>query len=172
MSSTISGSGFPHGCLSGQSLSIRPLTIRPPWALPEQAFIALCSGCGGCRDECPRGLLQKGADGFPVIDFSQGGCDFCGECVDACARGALTRRYHGAGWGPWRIKAVIGADCLNSLGIACRQCVELCRLHAIQMSSDLGVHSPVVDLQRCNGCGACLSECPAAAIGLFEPGFG
>lgn len=142
--------------------------FRPPWSLPEQMFLVLCTGCGGCRDECPRGLLQKGADGFPVIDFTQGSCDFCGECVGACARGALTHRFHGVTWGPWRLKAQVVGDCLSDHGVVCRQCVDHCRAHAIHMTIGIDTGMPSIDVQLCNGCGACFSSCPADAISMFD----
>ena len=142
--------------------------VRPPWSLPEAMFLALCNGCDGCRDECPRGLLRKGADGYPFIDFTQGMCNFCGECVDACARGALTRRYHGVTWGPWRLKARIAGDCLGSQGVVCRQCVAHCRVHAIHLAWADGGFLPSVDVQVCNGCGACFASCPAEAIHLYD----
>lgn len=149
----------------------RPATtesFRPPWSLPEEVFIALCTGCGGCRDECPRGLLQKDADGLPFIDFALGACNFCGECVDACGRGALTQRYHGATWRPWLLKARIGEDCLVSGGVMCRQCIDHCARHAIRLAPASGLPRPSIDGQACNGCGACYSSCPADAITLFD----
>lgn len=163
MSSSISGSGFLREIASGLAAF-----IRPPWSLPEPVFLTLCTGCGGCRDECPRGLLQKGADGFPVIDFTQGACDFCGDCVDACARGALTQRYQGASWGPWRLKAHIDEDCLGGQGVFCRQCIEQCGVHAIHLAGDASSCLPTIDVQICNGCGACFVQCPASAISLHD----
>lgn len=161
MLSPIDGSGFSRGIAPAGSAF-----VRPPWSLPEAIFLALCTGCGGCRDECPRGLLQKDTRGLPFIDFTQGACDFCGECVDACARGALTRRYHGASWGPWRLKARVAGECLGDRGVSCRQCIEQCLAQAIQLSSDRCV--PLVDIQRCSGCGACFNRCPSGAISLFD----
>lgn len=142
---------------------------RPPWSLPEAVFLSLCSGCGGCRDECPRGLLQQDAGGMPFVDFSKGACDFCGECVDACARGALTRRYQGTLWRAWPFKARIQGNCLGNAGVVCRQCIDCCRAHAICTVFGPDACVPVVDAQACNGCGACLESCPADAIALCEP---
>lgn len=142
--------------------------FRPPWSLPENVFIALCTGCGGCRDECPRGLLQKGAGGLPFIDFALGACNFCGECVDACARGALTQRYRGANWGAWTLKARVSGDCLIGAGVMCQQCVDQCAMHAIHLPHDRDDPHPSIDAQVCNGCGACYTSCPADAISLFD----
>lgn len=144
----------------------RTESIRPPWALPEELFKNLCNGCGGCRDECPRGILQKGAGGLPFIDFALGACNFCGECVEACARGAMTRRYQGASWGPWQLQARLAGDCLGAQGVGCRRCIDDCQAHAIHPSPG-GI--PAIDGQRCNGCGACYATCPADAIALFDP---
>lgn len=139
-------------------------SIRPPWSLPEELFKSLCNGCGGCRDECPRGILQKGAGGLPFIDFALGSCTMCGECVDACARGAMTRRYQGATWGPWQLKARIAEACLGNQGVTCRQCVDRCHAHAIHLTA----HLPSIDLQACNGCGDCYASCPTDAIALYD----
>lgn len=161
MSSSIDGSRLLRGIAPAGSVF-----VRPPWSLPEAVFLALCTGCGGCRDECPRGLLQRDTRGFPFIDFAQGACDFCGECVDACGRGALTRQYRGASWGPWQLKAQVAGDCLGEHGVVCRQCLDPCSAQAIQLAA--GRYVPVVDVQRCNGCGACFTTCPSGAIGLFD----
>ncbi|MFN2310201.1 MAG: ferredoxin-type protein NapF [Gammaproteobacteria bacterium] len=144
----------------------RTESIRPPWSLPEELFKTLCSGCGACREECPRGLLQKGAGGLPFIDFALGACNLCGECVDACARGAITRRYQGVSWGPWQIQASLTGECLEARGVACRRCVDDCSTQAIQPAAG---GPPSIDGQRCNGCGACYASCPAEAIALFDP---
>lgn len=161
MSSPIDGSGFLREIAAAMSS-----LLRPPWSLPESLFLTLCTGCGGCRDECPRGLLQKDTRGLPFVDFSQGHCNFCGECVDACARGALSRRYNGTNWGPWQLKARVAGECLGDQGVACRLCVERCMTQAIRLES--GCCVPAVDEQRCNGCGACFTSCPSGAIGLFD----
>ena len=49
----------------------RPRTIdcreaRPPWAIEESQFLALCQRCDRCRQACPRGLI-KGAAGAEYL---------------------------------------------------------------------------------------------------------
>lgn len=163
MPSSITHSGFLT-----KVACVTPAFIRPPWALPEPVFLSLCIGCSDCRDECPRGLLQKSVDGFPVVDFTKGDCHFCGECVDACAHGALTRSFRGVRQEPWQLKAYVAGSCLGEQGVLCRQCAGHCTAQAIRFDSGIGQRIPDIDAQRCNGCGACLRHCPTVAISLYK----
>lgn len=131
--------------------------------------MALCTRCNACADDCPQGLLRAGAGGYPVIDFSRGGCSFCGECVDACAQGALTQRFQGVEQSPWRLAAQVGDQCLSLAGVLCRICAEHCEVRAIRFRPALGGRAqPMVDTQTCNGCGTCYAACPSHAIALVE----
>ncbi len=139
---------------------------RPPWAVPEDLFTVLCTGCGQCIDDCPRWLLKRDSTGRPRVDFSGGECSFCGDCVDACGRGALTRMLRGRSWGPWTLKAVVGSTCLVGQGVSCRVCGEHCAAAAITFHA--GDARPQVDAHRCSGCGACVRSCPAGAVLLYD----
>ncbi len=46
-----------------------------------------CTGCGLCRDVCPRGALVFDGPTEPRIDKSK--CTVCQQCVEACPEGAL-----------------------------------------------------------------------------------
>jgi len=52
--------------------------------------------------------------------------------------------------------------CLMALGRECNACVRVCPYKAIAVDNTLDPFSPRprVDLDRCNGCGACESVCP------------
>ncbi|MDH4320891.1 MAG: ferredoxin-type protein NapF [Desulfobulbaceae bacterium] len=140
----------------------KPLPIRPPWSLPEDEFLKVCSGCAACIEHCPQRLLVSNADGLPVVDFMQGECTFCGECAANCAEGALSRE---GGVAPWRLKARVGNGCLAKLGTFCRSCGELCEVAAIRFRPQVGGPvSPEIDDSLCNGCGACFQVCPVRAI--------
>jgi ferredoxin len=41
-------------------------------------------------------------------------------------------------------------------------------VHAIHLAGDDSSYLPMVDLQICNGCGACFAQCPAEAISLHD----
>jgi len=71
--------------------------LRPPGALPEKDFLALCIKCGQCLQVCPYHSIKL-ADidkvhgvGTPYIDANVRGCYACEAvpCVLACPSGAL-----------------------------------------------------------------------------------
>lgn len=159
MTTTISRIQFLSGDLDGRN---RPL--RPPWALPEEAFIERCTRCGDCISTCPYGLIKEGRGKYPQLDFSQAGCDFCRECVKACEPEALV--YDAAG-PPWKLKATILPNCLSLNAVICRACGEACEAQAIQFRLELGgVARPLLDLGLCTGCGECYAVCPIRAVNI------
>ena len=136
--------------------------LRPPWSLGEDAFVARCTRCDACLRACPTALLQRGAGGFPVADFSRAACTLCGECVTACRDGALTRS---AGQPAWRHTLTILSSCLPKQRVECRVCGEACAEGAIIFRPRPGgVAEPQFDAQRCTGCGACIAPCPVGAL--------
>ncbi len=142
------------------------LKIRPPWALEGESFFEKCTCCRQCLTACPEGILTADGFGYPHLDFSRGECNFCGLCVESCSEEALVNR----GQQPWRHKAHIAASCLNNTGTLCRTCGEECEPRAISYPlQNTGFALPVVDLERCTGCGACLRGCPVQAITMFMP---
>jgi ferredoxin-type protein NapF len=152
----------------GAARTPRGNPVRPPWALPEDVFQALCTRCGDCLDVCPTHLLVKGSGGFPLADFTPGqapaGCTFCAACVQVCTPQALKPI---PAQPPWMHKAVIGAGCLAAANVVCRTCGERCAVSAIRFPPRLGgVALAQLDAALCNGCGACLADCPTLAITL------
>ena len=71
--------------------------LRPPGAVDEKRFLALCIKCGQCLQVCPYHSIkladvQKGHGiGTPYIDANERGCYACEAvpCVLACPSGAL-----------------------------------------------------------------------------------
>ena len=71
--------------------------LRPPGAVDEKKFLALCIKCGQCLQVCPYHSIKL-ADffkghclGTPYIDADERGCYACSAvpCVLACPSGAL-----------------------------------------------------------------------------------
>ena len=76
-----------------------PSLVRPPGALPEEAFLSRCIKCGQCMRICPTnviqpGELQAGLEGLwtPVLNFRIGtsGCQInCIACGNLCPTAAI-----------------------------------------------------------------------------------
>jgi ferredoxin-type protein NapF len=148
--------------------------LRPPWALREDAFVEHCTRCGDCLRACPQAILQADAAGFPAVDFSRGACSFCGACVEACVGAALTRPVPlQESLPPWQAKAVIDHRCLTHRGVHCEVCRDQCAPRAILFRPAIGqAPCPDINLSACNGCGACVSACPAGALRVTRAAHG
>lgn len=134
-----------------------------PWAVAS--FVDLCRRCDDCIRACERALIVRGDGGFPTVAFDRGGCSFCGACAEACRHGALQRDAGPA----WRLKAVIGDDCLSTRGITCRACGDVCETRAIRFRLQIGGRAtPGVDAAQCTGCGSCIAICPTRVVTIGE----
>ncbi|QOR40384.1 ferredoxin-type protein NapF [Billgrantia diversa] len=136
--------------------------LRPPWTRDEPEFLANCSQCGDCLQACETSIIVRDVAGFPQVDFQRGECTFCRACVDACEENIFRDPEREP---PWRHVADIGPACLGPQGVYCRSCGESCEAGAIRFSFNAQrVPEPSVDTEACNGCGACVSVCPARAV--------
>lgn len=157
--------------------------FRPPWAMPEEYFVDYCTRCDKCIDACFDELIVKGRGGFPQMDFNRGGCDFCKDCLEICETDALTQlidnnsdnssanksdNKRAVYLPPWHIKATIDlTNCLSMNATICRSCGESCEDEVIRFDLKLGgIAEPLLDSERCTGCGSCLSVCPVRVIQL------
>lgn len=142
---------------------------RPPWALAEAEFSSACTGCADCIGACPESILVADRDNHPVVNFALGPCTFCGACVRACGAGAFAPAGAASepapASAPWAAKPTVGETCLSTAGVICRTCADSCDRRAIMFRLAVGGHAtPMIDSTRCNGCGACVAPCPAAAL--------
>lgn len=169
--------------VGGADSVVDPPFIRPPGSIPENAFMKACVGCGECMKTCPTNTLQPAglAAGFsglysPALIPRRGPCDTtCNACGQVCPTGAIRpvplqeKRYAKIG-----TAYILRHKCLAwESGKACLVCDEVCPYGAVSLQhvSGIEVSVPVVDEQRCNGCGFCEHYCPVApgAAVVVEP---
>ncbi|PPA31067.1 ferredoxin-type protein NapF [Aeromonas jandaei] len=135
--------------------------VQLPWSVAWPQFSTGCTRCGDCLAACPEQILVNGEGGFPTVDFQRGECTFCGDCVAACKEPL----FRPASETPWQYKASIAANCLANGQVYCQRCQDSCEPLAICFIPTLGrVPTPVIELDSCNGCGACVQDCPVGCI--------
>lgn len=148
--------------------------LRPPGAAAESAFKALCARCGACVKACPHKIIhpdlgEAGLGGLlaPVIRYGNGYCfEQCKACTEVCPTGAIRhlsleqKRRLALG-----TAVVEKSRCLAwHDSLYCMVCQEFCPYSAIEAVEQKGVNCPVVDPNRCRGCGACQNDCPAQPV--------
>ena len=143
-------------------------TLRPPWLKSPLSFTEQCTRCGDCLKACPESIIQVGDGGFPEIDFRLGECTFCGDCAKSCKEELF---FDSESQKPWHYTAEIQSNCFAKNQVSCQSCQDVCDQRAIRFAPQLGsVSQPIINMVECNGCGACVSVCPASAIKVKSPG--
>ncbi|HEX2954037.1 MAG TPA: 4Fe-4S binding protein [Bacillota bacterium] len=151
--------------------------LRPPGALHEDSFVATCNRCGECINVCPSSALvptglEAGLAGLATPRFlpRRGRCmlDSCLACSHVCPTGALAPIP--------KEELVLGKAQINhdrcivwEKHRRCLLCVEVCPTFALSIDAQ---GRPVVDKNKCVGCGACEAGCPVdgAAIRVYNKG--
>lgn len=151
----------------------RKTRIVPPGALSIRNLSAHCTACQLCVAACPNGVLRPSTklDTLmqPESSYERGYCrPECTRCSEVCPAGAIrpiTRAEKSSaqiGHAVW-----VKANCIPLTdGVECGNCARHCPAGAITMvpsdSSDESSRKiPVVNTERCIGCGACENLCPA-----------
>jgi len=151
-------------------------TLRPPGAKEEADFLASCIKCGQCVEACPFDTLalasadEEAATGVPYFEPRETPCYMCEDvpCIEACPTDALGE---GIAIEDARMGLAVLIDqenCLAFQGLRCEVCYRVCPLigEAIRLEmrpqKRTGKHAyflPVVDSDRCTGCGRCENAC-------------
>ncbi len=137
--------------------------IRPPGALNEKEFLALCTKCDECVKACPHYSIRKLnkdfdiADSTPIIIPEETPCYLCEglPCIRACKDGALVevKDKEEVAMG----KAYINESNCMAYGVQfCEQCVRNCPIPDAMYQED---NKPVVRIEKCVGCGICETVC-------------
>lgn len=158
---------------------LKPATgkfFRPPASVHEETFNTLCIRCGNCIKTCPTRIIfhHTGIENLtawmtPEVFFSHGGycLENCNLCGTVCPSGAISPFTLEAKKELFMGSIEIGLDnCLLTERTECDRCKAVCSYKAIEIipASQPLTMKPVVDLEKCVGCGACAAVCPPKTI--------
>lgn len=156
--------------------------VRPPGGQDDGQLIGACIRCERCAESCPRRVISLThlEDGLinvrtPKMNFNDDYCDFCQEenggdplCIRNCPTQAL-KLPMGIRAQDTRIGvAYLNTDwCLAYKLLGCRNCYDACPYEAICLDDQ---NRPVVEPEKCNGCGACEASCVSLENGSISEG--
>jgi ferredoxin-type protein NapF len=133
--------------------------VYPPYYKKKEDFLK-CYECESkdCLAACEEEIIEI-QNGYPTLNFQKNGCTFCDECAKACKFNVLSLENK---------KEKINAEmiinpnkCIAWNQTICFSCQEACEEYAIIYK---GMFNPVIDLEKCTGCGFCVGVCPTNAI--------
>ncbi|NPA88475.1 MAG: ferredoxin-type protein NapF [Epsilonproteobacteria bacterium] len=132
--------------------------IYPPYFEKKEDFLK-CMECEtkDCLTACEEKII-KIENEMPVLDFSNSGCTFCDACAQTCPHGVLKIENKKE-----KIADIIliPNKCLAWNQTICFSCQDICEENAIIYN---GMFNPVIDMEKCTGCGFCVGVCPTDAI--------
>lgn len=151
----------------------RSTPLTPPGSMSGRNFANHCTACQLCVSVCPNQVLRP-SGGLarlmqPEMSYERGYCrPECTKCSEVCPAGAI-RPVTVADKSSIQIGHAVYLydNCVvNTDGVACGNCARHCPTGAIQMlpaiaSDPESLKLPVVNIERCIGCGACENLCPA-----------
>lgn len=151
----------------------RETPLFPPGALSARNFTQRCTACQLCVSVCPNEVLRPSGNLMtlmqPEMSYERGYCrPECIKCSEVCPAGAINlittadKSAIQIGHAVW-----IKENCVPLTdGFECGNCARHCPTGAILMvPSDPDISDslkiPVVNTERCIGCGACENLCPS-----------
>lgn len=151
----------------------RKTPLTPAGSLNARRFASRCTACQLCVSACPNGVLRPSSSlehlMQPEMSYERGYCrPECVRCSEVCPAGAIRpitvadKSSVQIGHAVYlRDNCVVITD-----GVECGNCARHCPSGAIQMLPSVAgdpesPRLPVVNEERCIGCGACENLCPA-----------
>ena len=151
----------------------RQTRLVPAGSVSLKNFSNHCTACQLCVSACPNQVLRPSTSLMtlmqPEMSYERGYCrPECTKCSSVCPAGAIrpitveekssTQIGHAV---------VCLENCVvNKDGVSCGNCARHCPVGAISMvrqnpDDPTSARIPVVNEERCIGCGACENLCPA-----------
>jgi polyferredoxin len=158
--------------ITDKKIPQRAEKIVPPGAQSARNFKKHCTSCLLCVSECPNQVLHPSSKIAnlmqPEMSYERGYCrPECTTCSQVCPTGAITR-ITAAQKASIKIGRAVWTkeNCIvNTDNVNCTNCQRHCPTGAITLvarDSSIGaLQIPVIDDERCIGCGACENLCPA-----------
>ena len=151
----------------------RATPITPPGSQSAAHLAQHCTACQLCISSCPNQVLRPSGNLMtfmqPEMSYERGYCrPECTRCSEVCPTGAIRpitvaeKSSIQIGHAVW-----VKENCVPLTdGVDCGNCARHCPTGAIQMvasNPDVADSSkiPVVNVERCIGCGTCENLCPA-----------
>ena len=151
----------------------RAVPVVPVGSGSLKNFTVHCTACQLCVSKCPNDVLRPSGSldrlMQPEMSFERGFCrPACTACADVCPNGAIKpivpeqKSSTKIGTAVW-----IADNCIaNKDGVRCNNCERHCPNGAIKMikkkdAANDAARIPMIDAERCLGCGACEYVCPA-----------
>lgn len=149
----------------------RQTAIKPAGSKSNKNFSTRCSACQLCVSVCPNNVLRPSTKienlMQPEMSYEKGYCrPECTKCSKVCPTGAIKKinkeekSSTQIGHAVW-----IGKNCIPITDkVECANCARHCPTGAIQMiniSDDSSLKVPIINTERCIGCGACENLCPS-----------
>ncbi len=125
-----------------------------------------CIGFGDCASVCEYGAITV-TDGVASVDRSK--CGGCGKCVKVCPKGIISlvspskKRIAAIGCSSHQPGKDVRKVCADGC-IACRLCTKECKFEAIDFVDNL----PIINEDKCVGCGKCAAVCPNKVIEIIK----
>lgn len=151
----------------------RATPITPPGSLSARHFAQHCTACQLCVSVCPNQVLRPSSDLTklmqPEMSYERGYCrPECTKCSEVCPTDAIhltslaEKSAVQIGHAVWIKENCI---CITDK-MECGNCARHCPAGAIQMvpsdpEDETSIKIPVVNTERCIGCGACENLCPS-----------